>query len=132
MTDYIRNHAIICQLITLHRALREYLEFRNAKGYMQEDETAQLRDALFAFNAEYQKVRWSLASLLPRPQFVALQEAIEASSAAAVCLLGGRHDCPAYVSVDPRRLAACLTLMERGINRVLTAPQARKSLSESA
>ncbi|BDH46554.1 hypothetical protein TUM12370_25980 [Salmonella enterica subsp. enterica serovar Choleraesuis] len=121
MSDYVYDHAVIRQLQVLNGELKNYLQMRKAKGYMHEAETARLRNALFALNADYQEVRWPLASQMNRAQFMGLQDAMHAVNATAVCLLSGSHDCPSYVSVDVPRLEACLALLQEGMDVALGA-----------
>ncbi|MDY0970278.1 biofilm formation regulator BssR [Siccibacter turicensis] len=93
------------------RALNAYLQLRQAKGYMSTRDNDALRRQLSDLYQDSRRIRPADKASLKACQGMALMDAIEAFSSAAVCLMTGRHDTPAWIAVDAIKL-------ERAVNTI--------------
>lgn len=110
--------ALLNRLINARIDLAVYLRLRRAKGYMSVSESNHLRDNLFDLCNE---IRGNVAigdtHLEPRQREM-LNHAAAALSAAAICLMSGHHDCPAFIAVNAEKLENCLTSLALCIQRL--------------
>ena len=104
MTGESLKREILKKMIIAKIDVAAYLSMRKAKGYMSVNETEHLRDNLFDLSAEYREKSLSLKSRLSSQEIASINQGISAVSAAAVCLMSGRHDCPQYIAIDADKL----------------------------
>ncbi|NDJ58341.1 biofilm formation regulator BssR [Enterobacteriaceae bacterium 4M9] len=101
----LRDEALLLQRLgEMHRTLFSTLQICRACGQLSMAESERLRDALFALSAQFRLP----GEGVPEQEIVLCQNAAQALSHAALCLMSGPHDCPQWCSVDARKLAACV------------------------
>lgn len=99
---------LLNKLINANIDLAAYLQLRKAKGYMSVSENDHLRDNLFELCHE-------LRVHAPE-EMEAFRLAGESVASAAVCLMSGHHDCPAYIAVNVEKLERCLSGLTMNIH----------------
>lgn len=108
---------LLNKLVNARIDLAAYLQLRKAKGYMTVSESDHLRENLFDLCTEMRNQAAQLSALPNPKEREALRHAAEAMVAAAVSLMGGRHDCPQYVAVDADKLERCLAVLITSIQQ---------------
>lgn len=111
-----RYRNLMAKLINAQIDLSAYLQLRRAKGYMSVTDNDHLRDNLFELCSELRENAALLATLLTPEERDALRQTDQALASAAVCLMTGHHDCPAFITVNPEILQRCLDTLTENIH----------------
>lgn len=106
------------KLINANIDLDAYLQLRKAKGYMSVSENDHLRDNLFELCHEMRKHAPRLQCAVTPEEKEALRLAGEAIASAAMCLMSGHHDCPAYIAINVDKLESCLAVLTLNIHKL--------------
>lgn len=107
---------LLNELINANIDLAAYLQLRKAKGYMSVSENDHLRDNLFELCHELRVHAPRLQHAIAPEEMEAFRLAGESVASAAVCLMSGHHDCPAYIAVNVEKLERCLSGLTMNIH----------------
>ena len=108
------------KLINANIDLDAYLQLRKAKGYMSVSENDHLRDNLFELCNEIRENAPRLQDVVTPEEKEVLHLVEDAVASAAVCLMSGHHDCPAYIAVNVENLNRCLMGLSLNVRRLDT------------
>ena len=106
---------LLMKLMTTRTDLAAYIQMRKAKGYMSVTENDRLRELCFALAHDIRDKGERLYELQNCDSRSAMIRAEEALSSAAVSLMSGRQDCPAYISVNVEKLERSLNILNENI-----------------
>lgn len=104
---------LVQKMIAAQAELQRYLILHKAKGYMADSDSAQLREILFGLCSTLREQFPLFRSILTQEEVMAFQEGTGALTTAALCLMGGKHDCPRFVAVDTAKLEQNLKIVQR-------------------
>ncbi|WP_058912108.1 biofilm formation regulator BssR [Entomohabitans teleogrylli] len=103
---------LVRKMIAARCVLQNYLALRKAKGYMSVEESAALRDRLFTLCGQLREAFPAFRERLTPEQILAFQDGTGALTTVALCLMGGRRDCPQFIAVDAGKLEQQLAIVQ--------------------
>ena len=118
MTESKLKRKLVRRLISARIDLDAYLQLRKAKGYMSVGENDHLRTNLLDLCSELRDSAIPLKFCSSPTELEIFRQAGEAMASAAVCLMSGRYDCPAYIAVNVETLERCLTALTKSIHKL--------------
>ncbi|MFH2502155.1 biofilm formation regulator BssR [Klebsiella indica] len=118
MTVDRRYRNLMNKLINANIDIDAYLQLRKAKGYMSVSENDHLRDNLFELCHEMREHAPLLQYAATPEERESLRLAGEAVASAAICLMSGHHDCPAYIAINVDKLERCLAVLTLNIHKL--------------
>lgn len=104
---------LVQKMIAAQSELQNYLMLHKAKGYMSDKDSELLRETLFGLCSALREQFPLFRSILTPEEVVAFQDGTGALTTAALCLMGGKHDCPRFVAVDTAKLELNLNIVQR-------------------
>ncbi|XTZ37109.1 biofilm formation regulator BssR [Salmonella enterica] len=107
---------LLYKLIAARIDLVAYVQRRKAQGYVSTSENDRLRESYFALAKEIRDKGERLDELADNDARGAIRRAGEALSTAAVCMMGGRQDCPTYITVNVDQLERSLNALDYSIH----------------
>ncbi|MGP3591092.1 biofilm formation regulator BssR [Vagococcus sp. WN89Y] len=120
MSEIVFTDGLLSQLMDAKIALTAYIQRRRAQGSISVSENDALRDSFFALARDIRGHGEVLHDFAEHDTCIAIHHAEEALSAAALCLMSGRYDCPSYIAVNVEKLERSLDVLNYCIRSLNT------------
>ena len=108
-----RKRDLVQKMLVAQSELQNYLILHKAKGYMSDNDSEILRGKLFGLCSALREQFPLFRAILTPEEVTAFQDGTGALTTAALCLMGGKHDCPRFVAVDTAKLELNLKIVQQ-------------------